>query len=70
MTDLKALSNLIGRQLVQPIEAQTELGYRHLSVMDGEPKLKPQRGPTYLSITNASPHKVKAFEIITAMLSD
>ncbi|GAA3406258.1 ABC transporter substrate-binding protein [Paenibacillus hodogayensis] len=36
----------------------------------GAPKLMPQRGSAYWSITNTSQHKDEAFEIITAMLSD
>lgn len=36
----------------------------------GAPKLMPQRGPAYWSLTNATPHKEEAFEIITAMLTD
>ncbi|WP_176706108.1 ABC transporter substrate-binding protein [Paenibacillus hemerocallicola] len=39
-------------------------------IMEGAPKLMPQRGPAYWSITSTSKHKEDAFEMIMAMLSD
>jgi len=38
--------------------------------MEGAPKLTPQRGPAYWSISKTSAHKDEAFEMIMAMLSD
>jgi multiple sugar transport system substrate-binding protein len=39
-------------------------------VMDGAPKLMPQRGPAYWSITKQSKHKSEAFQAMMTMLSD
>ncbi|PYI50300.1 ABC transporter substrate-binding protein [Paenibacillus flagellatus] len=39
-------------------------------VLPGAPKLMPQRGPAYWSISKTSEHKEEAFEMIMAMLSD
>ncbi|GAA3408223.1 ABC transporter substrate-binding protein [Paenibacillus hodogayensis] len=39
-------------------------------IMEGAPKLMPQRGPAYWSITGTSKHKEDAFEMIMTMLSD
>jgi multiple sugar transport system substrate-binding protein len=39
-------------------------------IMQDAPKLMPQRGPAYWSISNTSKHKEEAFEMIMAMLSD
>lgn len=39
-------------------------------ILDGAPKLMPQRGPAYWSISKSSKHKEDAFDMIMAMLSD
>jgi multiple sugar transport system substrate-binding protein len=39
-------------------------------VLEGAPKLMPQRGPAYWSITKQSEHKSEAFQAIMTMLSD
>ncbi|MBD2862533.1 ABC transporter substrate-binding protein [Paenibacillus oceani] len=39
-------------------------------IMEGAPKLAPQRGPAYLGLSKTSKHKEEAFEVIMAMLSD
>ncbi|RKN86160.1 ABC transporter substrate-binding protein [Paenibacillus ginsengarvi] len=38
--------------------------------LEGAPKLMPQRGPAYWSISNTSTHKEDAFEMIMVMLAD
>lgn len=39
-------------------------------IMQGGPKLTPQRGPAYWAISQTSKHKEEAFEVIMEMLSD
>lgn len=39
-------------------------------IMEGAPKLMPQRGPAYWSISKSSKHKDDAFDMIRAMLAD
>ncbi|WP_176706384.1 ABC transporter substrate-binding protein [Paenibacillus hemerocallicola] len=54
----------------QNIPPEVKYDYVAFPSMSGAPKLMPQRGPAYFSITKQSKHKDEAFQVVLEMLSD